>query len=280
MGRWSLFALCAATIAAPAWGQDFDRPYWLDRPVIEAIGYAQVVVPADEASFSVTFMEVDRDSRNAMFAASDKARLAAAAIRSRGGNSVHVTSSADIEAIYSEYRNREGERIASDRADQIENYAVSVTLNVRVTDVNRAADVRAAAMAVGPQEASDLSYGLSVTAPARLRAFREAAEDAAARARAAAQASGAGLGPLLVLQEGQGPCLGRWQTGPSRRDQPQYSPAPVTQYGSDEEESIVVTGSRVRALRLTAEDIQRMQLPSDMPPMQLTAQVCAIYGVG
>jgi hypothetical protein len=33
-------------------------------------------------------------------------------------------------------------------------------------------------------------------------------------------------------------------------------------------------------LRLTAEDIQRMQLPEDIPPLQLTAQVCAIYAVG
>jgi hypothetical protein len=81
-----------------------------------------------------------------------------------------------------------------------------------------------------------------------------------------------------VLQEGQGPCLGRWNAG-SARERGQYAAAPTTSY-DDEEESIVVTGSRVRELRLSAEDIARMQLPEDIPPLQLTAQVCAIYAVG
>jgi uncharacterized protein YggE len=144
--------------------------------------------------------------------------------------------------------------------------------------VARAADVRAAAMAVGPEETSDLSYGLAETAPARLRVYRAAAQDAAARARAAAEASGAALGRLLVLQEGQGPCLGRWTSGASRNRGAVYdSPSPVM---SPEEEAIVVTGSRGRTLRLSAVDIARMQLPSDLPPLSLSAQVCAVYAVG
>jgi uncharacterized protein len=279
MRGFLLCCLCAVAGAGPAFGQEaFERPYWLDRAVIEAIGRAEVVVPADEASFSVTFREVATASRDAMFAASDRARLAAAAIRSRGGNAVSITSSTGVEAIYEEYRNRDGERVSSERADQVANYAVSVTLNVRITDVARAADVRAAAMAVGPEVTSDLNYGLAETAPARLRVYRAAAQDAAARARAAAEASGAALGRLLVLQEGQGPCLGRWTSGASRNRGAVYdSPSPVM---SPEEEAIVVTGSRGRTLRLSAEDIARMQLPSDLPPLSLSAQVCAVYAVG
>jgi hypothetical protein len=49
---------------------------------------------------------------------------------------------------------------------------------------------------------------------------------------------------------------------------------------TDSDEAIVVTGTRVRELRLSAEDIARMQLPEDVPPLQLTAQVCAIYALG
>ncbi len=269
----------AAIGSAHAQDMTFERPYWLDRSVIEAVGRAQVVVPADEASFSVTFREVAHESREAMLAASDRARLAAAAIRSRGGDAVRIASSADIQAIYDEYRNREGERVSSERADQIANYAVSVTLQVRVSDVSRAANVRAAAMAVGPEETSDLEYSLNETAPSRLRVYRAAVQDAAARARVAAEGSGTTLGRLLVLQEGQGPCLGRWQSGVSRdRQQVQNTPSPMTAPGDDEE--IVVTGSSIRRLRLTAEDIARMQLPSDVPPLELSAQVCAVYAAG
>ncbi|MBL8546851.1 MAG: SIMPL domain-containing protein [Hyphomonadaceae bacterium] len=270
--------------ASSALGQDmnFERPYWLDRAVIEALGRAELEVPADRASFSVTFTEVDGNARDAMFAASDRARLAAAAIRSRGGQGVSIQSSAEIETIHQEYRNRDGERVSSERADQVENYAVNVTLNVAINDISRAVATRAAAVAVGPESISDLSFSLDENAPARMRAYRAAVQDAAARARVAAEASGAPLGRLLVLQEGQGPCLGRWYSaaagdGARSRDNVQTSPSAMLSVG---EEAIVVTGSRVRELRLTAEDIERMRLPSDIPPLGLSAQVCAIYAVG
>jgi hypothetical protein len=276
MRGWLLGLACFAG-AAHAQETTFDRPYWLDRPVIEALGRAQVTAPADRASFSVTFREVANVSRDAMLAASDRARLAAAAMRSRGGDAVRISSSADIEANYQEYRNREGERLSSERADQIESYAVSVTLDVEITDVSRASIVRAAAMAVGPEDSSDLDYSLDENSAVRLRAYRAAVQDAAARARVAAEAGGVGLGRLLVLQEGQGPCLGRGQSGATRGRLIQDAPTAVTEAGDDE---IVVTGSRIRALRLTAEDIARMQLPEDLPPLELTAQVCAIYAAG
>lgn len=275
-----LASACLVVLNAQASAQEatFERPYWLERPVIEALGRAQVASAADRASFSVTFREVASQSRDAMFAASDRARLAAAAIRSRGGDSVRISSSADIEAIHEEYRNREGERVSSERADQVENYSVSVTLEIQVSDVSRAASVRAAAMAVGPEETSDLNYSLDENSAARLRAYRGAVQDAAARARVAAEAGGVALGRLLVLQEGQGPCLGRWQYGAAReRGGVQNAPMAVQESGEDE---IVVTGSRIRTLRLTAEEIARMQLPEDVPPLELTAQVCAIYAAG
>lgn len=268
-------SLCAV---APAFAQDaFDRPYWLDRSVIEAMGHAQVVAPADNASFSVTFREVANDARSALFAASDRARLATAAIRARGGDAMRISSKTDVTATHAEYRNREGERMSSERNDQIENYVASVTLDVELTDVRRAADVRAAAIAVGPEQISDLSFDLVETAPARLRAYRAAVQDAAGRARVAAEASGAPLGRLLVLQEGQGPCLGRWQSGVSRAQRQDFeSVSPITTVGSEQIE--IAVGSR--ALRLSAEDIARMQLPSDAPPIELTAHVCAVYAVG
>lgn len=278
MLRIWLAATAAMCVVAQASAQEFDRPYWLERSVIEAVGRSQVEVAADTASFSVTFREIDQNSRDAMFAASDRARLATEAMRSRGGDAVQITSSADIEAIHQEYRNRDGERMSSERDDQIVNYSVSVTLNVVVRDVRRAALVRAAAMAVGPEDTSDLEFSLDENAPARTRAYRAAVQDAAARARIAAEASNAALGGLLVLQEGQGPCLGRWIAGPARnRDGVQNSVNPIMEDGGGE---IVVTGTRARTLRLTSEDIARMQLPGDVPPLQLTAQVCAIYGVG
>lgn len=274
-----LLAACACLCAAaPAAAQEyFDRPYWLDRAVIEAVGRAEAQTAADNAAFSVTFSEVADDARSALFAASDRARLATAAIRARGGAGVFVRPETEVTAVYSEYRNAEGERVSSERPDQVDNYVASVTLAVQVTDLARVADVHAAAMAVGPEETSDVEYTLVNNPTARLSVYRAAVEDAAARARASAEASGAALGRLLVLQEGQGPCLGRWQAGPSRLVRQDFEAvSPISTVGAEQIE--IAVGSRT--LRLSAEDIARVTLPSDPPPIHLRAQVCVVYAVG
>jgi uncharacterized protein YggE len=268
--------LCAA---APAMAQDiFDRPYWLDRAVVEAQGRAQIVVPADEASFSVTFTGVESDARAALFSASDRARLAVAAIRARGGATTRITSEASVEAIYREYRNNEGERVSSERSDQIDNYVATITLEVVVSDVSRALDARAAALAVGPEDMGEVEYDLTEAAPARLRAYRAAVQDAAARARIAAEGSGTPLGRLLILQEGQGPCLGRAVVVAGSRmvRQDFEAVSPITTVGAEQIEVAVGGGM----LRLSAEDIARMQLPSDAPVIELSAHVCAVYAAG
>lgn len=276
----AIFAAAVCVCAAgPAAGQDiFDRPYWLDRAVVEAHGRAQIVVPADEASFSVTFTAVASDARSALFSASDRARLAVAAIRARGGETTRITSDTEVSAIYREYRNAEGERVSSERFDQIDNYSATIALDVRIFDLRRALDARAAALAVGPEEVGDLQFRLSESAPARLQAYRAAVLDAAARARIAAEGGGALLGRLLVLQEGQGPCLGRGAvaTGSRLVRQEFESVSPITTVGAEQIE--VAVGSRM--LRLSAEDIARMQLPSDAEPIEVSASVCAVYAVG
>ncbi len=277
--RVALAALAVLTLAPAALAQEqgFERPYWLDRSVIEVIGRAQIEAQPDEARFSVTFREVAREALAASQAAADRVRLATAAMRSRGGDALQIRSNAEINAIYEEYRNREGERQSSERADQVVNYVVSITLNVTVSDTARAASVRAAAMAVGPQEVGELRFSLRETAPLQRRVYGAAVEDAAARARIAAGGVGAQLGRLLALQEGQGPCLGRWN-GASSRSSGGAQGSQSTGF-DDSDEEVVVTGSRINSLRLTPEDIARMQLPEDLTPVTLSSQVCAVYAV-
>src|SRR5262245_34855887 len=111
---WWASGLAGVLCVAPALAQEsrsgFDRPYWLDRSVIEAIGRAEIEVFPDRASFSVTFEEVARESGEASRAAADRARLATAAMRQRGGDSVEIRSNVGIQPIYEQYRDREGVR--------------------------------------------------------------------------------------------------------------------------------------------------------------------------
>jgi uncharacterized protein YggE len=245
--------------------------------VIEAIGRAQLDVNPDRAYFSVTFREIAGQAGDAAAAAADRARLATAAMRQRGGPGLEVRSRVSVEPIYQEYRDRDGVRISSDRADQIANYVAAVQLEVEVADVARAADVRAAALAVGPEDSGELRYSLRETGELQRRAYAAAVEDAALRARAAAAAAGARLGGLMALQEGQGPCLGSWYgSRPGYAAQPPPPPPPPP---ADTAQQVVVTGSRGRALTLSADQIQRMQLASDPDRVTLSAQVCAVYAI-
>jgi uncharacterized protein YggE len=258
----------------------FDRPYWLNRSVIEAIGRAEVEVMPDRATFQVTYEETAREAGDASAQAADRARLAVAAMRQRGGTAVEIRSAVTMQANYQEYRTREGVIEQREGSENVRSYTARVMLSVEVTDISRAPGVRAAALAVGPEQAQPLSFSLRETSEHNRRAFAAAAEDAALRARAAAQASSTHLGPLLVLQEGQGPCLGSWYGARPGTFGPPPPPPPPAPPAARAEEAIVVTGSRGQPLQVTQEQIDRLELPADLAPITLSSTVCAIYAAG
>jgi uncharacterized protein YggE len=278
--RMAVAAALAALAAGSASAQtqeEFERPYWLNRSVIEVIGRARVEAPANRARFSVTFQETAREAGDAQAEAADRARLATAAMRDRGGDDIEISSAISVQPIYEEYRDREGNVQQRPGVQNITSYLGSVTLSVRILDTTRAANVRAAALAVGPEASEPLGYYLEETAELQRQVYVAAVEEAAGRAHAAARATGSTLGPLLVLQDGQGPCLGQWNSVPAARNERRAAAAGVDRNTSEAE--IRVTGIR-GALSITAEDIGRFELPDDATPVGLNAQVCVVYGVG
>lgn len=273
------FVALAGAASAQEEQSGFDRPYWLERSVIEAVGRAELEVMPDRADFSAMFEETAREAGDASAQAADRARLAVAAMRQRGGDGVRIRSAVTLQANYEEYRTRDGAVERREGAENIRSYTARVNLSVEVNDIARAGSVRAAALAVGPEQAQPLSFGLRLTAEHNRRVFAAAAADAAARARAAAEAASARLGPLLVLQEGQGPCLGEWYgSRPGTYAPPPPPPPPAPPMASVNE--IVVTGARGRQLQVTQDQIDRLDLPADIAPMHLSASVCAVYAAG
>lgn len=290
MFRMTLAGLVVASAAAAS-AQDraFSQPYWTERPVIEAIGRVELEVPPNRAAFDVTFIETEPTADEAAANAAEAARQAEQAIRVRvGTGSVRMSSNLSIETLYEQYRDRDGNRVDNERADRITGYSAEVTLSVDVLELAKAADARAAALAARPQNVGELSYSLFADPEMQRNAYRLAVEDAAAKARIAATATGARLGRLMTLQNGQGPCLGQWyavQTGVVAIDrrgdgpaQTQNSVSPITTVRRGGDEEIVVTGSRIRPA-ITVSDIQNLTLPSEPQPIRLSAVVCTIYAV-
>jgi uncharacterized protein YggE len=279
MAGSAVLATLAGSAAAQEGQSGFDRPYWLNRSVIEAIGRAEVDVLPDRAEFQVTYEETAQEAGEASAQAADRARLAVAAMRQRGGAAVEIRTAVMLQANYQEYRTREGVVEQREGAENVRSYTARVTLSVEVTDIARASSVRAAALAVGPEQAQPLTFTLQATTEHNRRAFAAAVEDAALRARAAAQASSTHLGPLLVLQEGQGPCLGSWYgSHPGTFSAPPPPPPPPP--AARGEDAIVVTGSRGQRLQVTQEEIDRLDLPADLAPVRLSSMVCAVYAAG
>ena len=282
-------ALVALALVAPAIAQErvFEEPYWTRRPVIEALGRAELELPPNRASFSVSFIETDRDADDAMQAVVSRARIAYDAIKAVAGDSARVTTSVTVKAYYEQYRDRDGDRVQNVRPDKVEGYESTASVSVTVTDIALAGEARAAALVLGPESSSYMRVSLERTAEVNRQAYEAAVADAAARAKASATAAGSSLGRLLVMQEGKGPCLGQWTSQPGRVARGYASAAPNASYESDaRQNSIVVTGtrrsggSREEAVTITQDDIDTLNLPSDQPPQTVQAQVCAVYAAG
>lgn len=283
----ALLTLAALLSSGHAQAQDvgFQQPYWTERPVIEAIGVSNMEFQPNRASFTVAFEETNDDAEEACRAAADEARRGVQAMRARVPEGLRVSSQLQVNALYEQYRERDGTRVDNERADRITGYVARVSLTVSIEDeagLTNASEARAAVMAAGPQNTSPLSFRLSPTPQMRQQVYEAAVADAAARARAAAAATNQRLGALLVAQDGQGPCLGQWNDNPQATMQSGRTASMIPNDLSPPTEvfdEIVVTATR-RGNAITVADIAALNLPADPPPQTLSSSVCLVYAIG
>lgn len=272
-----LFGASAAMAQMSETPLAFETPYWTEKPVIEVLGRANLELPPNRGEFSVQFIETDRDAKSAMQTAVERARGAYAAIKAVAAEHAEVTTSVAVSPYYEQYRDRDGDRIENRRADKVIGYEARVSVQVLVKNVELAGEARAAALALGPEESNPLSIYLQRSADALRLAYDAAVQDGAERARLSAAAAGAPLGELLVIQEGQGPCLGQWSNGMGAviaNREPRTN-------ASRKMSTVSVTASRLEAVPdVSIAEIEALNLPSDQPVQSIGAQVCMIYAIG
>ena len=295
----SLFAFVPAVLApsalaqsaSPTGGRDYQEdvyvtPYWTRMPVIESIGRANMQVMPNRGSFSVTYLETDKNADEAMQLAVQRAKLAYDTAKKIAGDKAIVQSSVSVDPYYEQYRDKEGYKVENDRADKVAGYEARATLNVVVEDISVAGKARASVLALGPESSTPLRTYLEATTEMNRAAYEAAVADGAARAKATADAAGTKLGKLMAVQEGDGPCLGRWTTtagtdsdyyNHNRAMAAQAVPAPMAM-----DENIVVTASRIggKEVTISQADIDALDLPSDTRKQSISSSVCMIYAVG
>lgn len=271
-------------------------PWWMRDPVIASIGHVRAEVLANRATFSATFQTVERTAAEASRKAADQVRALSQSLAAYGPDAVRVETSLSTQPLYEQYRDSEGVLRDNVRSDRIQRYQVDATIGVTVRDVAVVEQVYAAVVAAQPTGIGRVTFRLEPDNETLTWLADQAVRDAAVRARGAAEAAGARLGPARVIDPSGRACqtdvLAGW---------PSYgagAPLPAT---------VEVDGNRARdaspRLQVRREDLLETgqaaavdylatvptlsnSLVPDagaltlQPPMQwLSAQACVVYAL-
>lgn len=293
MKRLVLTAL-GALVAGPALAQTppatigqtyVPAPWWMRDPVIASVGHVRVEIPANRAGFSATFLTVERTAAEASRVAADRVRALSQTLAAYGVDVVRVETTLTTRPLYDQYRDENGVLRDNVRSDRIERYQAEATVTISLRDVGALERVYATVVASQPTSIGEVWFTLQPENEWLTRLADEAVRDAARRARSAAEAAGATLGGVRVIDPSGRACetdvLAGW---------PSYGAAVG---GAATVDEIVVTGSRSRS-PAAAPPPPRLQVreraPSDaeieaarlalQPPLrELTDTACVVYAL-
>ena len=202
-----------ATTTHNADAHTVPAPWWMRDPVIAATGHVHIELPANRARFSATFSEVNSDSARALANAAQRSAPLDARLQAFGATRVQFTRTFATQPLYRQYRDGEGNRVENARADQIESYQVTSTIVISVRDVAVIEDVYQAVTAAAPSSVSSINWTLQAD-DATISALAIAAmRDAARRAREGAEAAGASLGTVRIIDPSGSVCATQVLTG-------------------------------------------------------------------
>ena len=228
----------AETVAAPpSTPPRYDAaPWWMGQPIIASLGKVTTEVRANRASFSAGFQAVEPTAARATQAAADKIKALTVTLNGFGADKVRLETSFNVTPLYDQYRDKDGNLIANQRGDKIERYQVNATVSVEVRDVALIERVFNAVASAAPTNVGRVYFNLTPDNALNTELFNAAVTDAATRARRAAEASGARLGAVKLIDA----------TG--RACETDVLVAGADRRGEDEAvNDVVVTGRSVRA---------------------------------
>ena len=251
--------------------------------IIAATGEVQTHIPANRAQFSAQFSAIDRSLATAQKNAADKVRALAKTLQAYGADKAQVETSLSVQPIYEQYRDEKGNLLTNRRADKIERYDVSVSFNVQVRDLAVLERAYAAVVSAHPASIGQVYFRLEPSNETNTELFKAAVGDAARRARLAAEATGAKLGRVRLIDPTARAC----ETDVLIAGAPRG-------YGEDAGgvQEVVVTGSRrdggdgsprtpaAPAAACPGEEVSADQLlPLQAPLQTLQRKACVVYGL-
>lgn len=192
-------AALAQTPPAELGARYVPAPWWMREPVIASLGAVRVELAANRAQFSAHFSAIERDAAAATAAAARKVSEIDAALRATGADRVRLTTTFSTRPLFEQYRDKDGNLIDNQRADKIDRYEVSASLNIEVRDIAALESAYNAVVAARPTSVGGVSFSLQPDNNLRSALANQAVRDATVRARAAVEASGARLGAVKII---------------------------------------------------------------------------------
>lgn len=272
----------------PAYEPSFydKAPWWMKDSVITQTGFVFAELPANRASFSASFQATDTASDKAQAAVIAQSKALMAALDKLGKDAVRVTTDFSMRTLYEQYRDKDGNKVDNERGDKITGYQVTLDISVEVRDVAQLEKAYALVMAAAPISASRVYFSLQPDNATNTWLYSEAIKDAHTRALQAAEAAGAKLGPVKVIDPTGRACETDILAGQKSGDD---NDADATE--------VVVTGARRQSVqpppavqpRVTGEyranadelEAKAMQNPFvQTPPIRrIEAKACVVYGL-
>lgn len=191
--------LLAQTPPAELGARYVPAPWWMREPVIASLGLVRVELPANRARFSAQFSAVEHDAAAATRTAARKVADLDAALRATGADRVRLTTTFATRPLYNQYRDKDGNLIDNQRADKIDRYEVTASLDIEVRDIAALEGAYNAVVSAKPTSVGSVYFTLEPDNKVKSALAEEAVRDAARRARAAVEASGARLGSVKII---------------------------------------------------------------------------------
>jgi uncharacterized protein YggE len=274
-------AAAAQTPPAELGARYVPAPWWMREPVIASIGMVRVELPANRARFSAQFSAVERDAAAATAAASRKVAELDAALRAAGADRVRLTTTFATRPLYEQYRDKEGNLVENERADKIDRYEVTAALEVEVRETAALEGAYNAVVAARPTSVGTVNFTLEPDNKVKSALANEAVRDAARRARAAVEASGARLGAVKIVDPTARVCrtdvLAGWPsyvggTRPTDVDAADMGVPPPPPPPAPAVEAITVTGTKCAGPAAARVTLQ--------PPVQaLQDEACVVFAL-
>lgn len=247
------------------------KPYWIDKPVIEIIGRANMEFDTNRVTMNFAIQEINSDSDIALDKVTKRAKPAIDRVQSLIGKNGRIEVNYSKTAIYQQYKDKEGNKIDNIREDKVENYVAVWNIRVETNDVNLVPRIKAELLAAGNSKMIGQAYYSFVPTNLQQRQiFAAAIDDAKERAKLIADTQGVKL-KLLVAQEGRSECIGNPSSGYGYAPAAPPPPPPAPIMAMDN--MVKLTGAK------TVLEANNLIMPASPAKQTLNSSVCMIYAI-